>query len=69
IEAHHNKNKGAGTAYKGTDLTATPLCYWHHCCDFHQHGKESFEDKHGIVMLREILKTLMLYIVELEKKK
>ena len=59
--AHHTSN--SGTAIKGSDYHAIPLCTKHH--DEHNHlGKVSFYEKYNLDRWECVAKTLEAWMIE-----
>src|ERR1041385_2494011 len=55
-EAHHTTSIGA----RGWDFRAVPLCHRHHR-ELHRLGRTTFEDKHRVDIVEEILRLLETY--------
>ena len=57
VDAHHAKTKGSG----GSDLTAVPLCRYHHR-ECHDIGRQSFQEKYQFDFRDSQLKSLQSYV-------
>ena len=54
VEAHHVRLAcNSGTGIKPGDVWALPLCKLHHL-EYHQIGKDTFFERHGIDVYREL---------------
>jgi len=54
IHAHHIRlASNSGTGMRPGDLWALSLCHLHHL-EYHQLGKETFYERHGIDIYREL---------------
>lgn len=57
VDVHHAKTKGSG----GSDLTAVPLCRFHHQ-ECHQIGRQSFQEKYQFDFRDCQIKSLERYV-------
>jgi len=62
-EPHHLRGKrlGGALSLKPSDLSGIPLCYIHHN-ELHIIGIESFEERHGLDLMRELIFCLWGFI-------